>query len=143
MSTVKFERLDENRDKFVVGAKAVPEIIMDFSSITPEERNSEAMGSRILGVAALACYTNTMVNAFKRQGVEVKSLTGSATASKDKDEVNRTRYCELEINIEVGLEEKDREVFESVKDNMLNGSLLTYSLEEGMEVDYNIEMVVA
>ena len=83
-----------------------------------------------------------MVNAFKRNDVEVKSLTGSASAIKDKDEVNRTRYTELEINIEVGLEEKDREVFETVKDNMLNGSLLTYSLEEGMEVDYNIEMKV-
>lgn len=142
MSTVYFERLDENRDKFIVGAKAVPEIIMDFSSITPEERNQESMGSRMLCVAALSCYCNTMVNAFKRNGVEVKSLTASAAAKKDKDEVNRTRYVELEIHVEVGLEEKDREVFESVKDNMLNGSLLTYSLEEGMEVDYNIEMKV-
>ena len=44
MATVLFERLDENHDKFVVGAKAVPEIIMDFSSITPEERNQESMG---------------------------------------------------------------------------------------------------
>ncbi|NDV18334.1 osmotically inducible protein OsmC [Pseudodesulfovibrio sp. JC047] len=140
MAKVLFERLDENRDKFVVGAKAVPEIIMDFSSITPEERNQESMGSRILCVAALSCYCNTMVNAFKRNDVEVKSLTGSAAASKEKDEVNRTRYTELEIHIEVGLDEKDRDVFETVKDNMLNGSLLTYSLEEGMEVDYNIEM---
>lgn len=140
MSTVYFERLDENRDKFNVGAKAVPEIIMDFSSITPEERNQESMGSRMLCVAALSCYCNTMVNAFKRNNVEVKSLTASAAAKKDKDEVNRTRYVELDIHVEVGLEEKDRAVFESVKDNMLNGSLLTYSLEEGMEVDYDIEM---
>ncbi|HAS89750.1 MAG TPA: osmotically inducible protein OsmC [Desulfovibrio sp.] len=140
MSKVEFERLDKNRDCFKVGAKAVPEIIMDFSSITPEERNQESMGSRMLCVAALACYSNTFVNALERNGAEVKSMTGSAEASKDKDEVMRTRYTELEINIEVGLEEKDREIFETVKDNMLNGSLLTYSLEEGMEVDYNLTM---
>lgn len=99
------------------------------------------MGSRILCVAALACYTNTFVNALERNGAVVKSMTGSAEATKDKDEVMRTRYTELEINVEVGLEEKDREIFERVKDNMLNGSLLTYSLEEGMEVDYNLSMV--
>ncbi|TIH18133.1 osmotically inducible protein OsmC [Marinifilum sp. JC120] len=140
MSKVEFERLDENRDSFKVGAKAVPEIIMDFSSITPEERNQESMGSRMLCVAALACFSNTFVNALERNGVVVKSMSGSAEATKDKDEVMRTRYTELEINFEVGLEEKDREIFETVKDNMLNGSLLTYSLEEGMEVDYNLSM---
>lgn len=140
MATVYFERLDENRDKFTVGAKAVPEIIMDFSAITPEERNQESMGARMLCVAALSCYCNTMVNAFKRNNVEVKSLRASATANKEKDEVNRTRYVGIDIHVEVGLAERDRAVFEAVKDNMLNGSLLTYSLEEGMEVDYDIEM---
>lgn len=141
MSKVEFERLDENRDCFKVGAKAVPEILMDFSSLTPEERNQESMGSRMLCVAALACFSNTFVNALERNGATVKSMSGSAEASKDKDEVMRTRYTEMEINFEVGLDEKDREIFETVKDNMLNGSLLTYSLEEGMEVDYNLSMV--
>jgi len=137
---VEFERLDENRDLFKVNAKAVPEIIMDFSKITPQERNEEHMGARILCVAALACYTNTFVNALERNGAVVKSMTASASTSKEKDEVNRTRYTELTLNVEVGLDEKDRETFETVKDSMLNGSLLTYSLEEGMEVDYNLSM---
>lgn len=140
MATVTFERLDENRDLFVVGAKAVPEIIMDFSKITPEERNQEHMGARILCVAALACYTNTFVNALQRNGAVVQSMTASASTEKEKDEVNRTRYTTLDITVEVGLEEKDRAVFETVKDSMLNGSLLTYSLEEGMQVGYDLRM---
>jgi len=140
MATVTFERLDEHRDLFVVGAKAVPEIIMDFSKITAEERNQEHMGARILCVAALACYTNTFVNALQRNGAVVKSMTASASSEKEKDEVNRTRYTSLDISVEVGLEEKDRAVFETVKDSMLNGSLLTYSLEEGMQVSYDLSM---
>ncbi|OIO05944.1 MAG: osmotically inducible protein OsmC [Desulfovibrionaceae bacterium CG1_02_65_16] len=140
MPTVTFERLDENRDLFRVGAKAVPEIIMDFSKLTPEERGQEHMGARLLCVAALSCYTGTFVNALQRHGAQVKSMTASATLSKEKDEVNRTRYTTLDISVEVGLEEKNRTIFETVKDSMLNGSLLTYSLEEGMAVSYDLKM---
>lgn len=137
---VEFERLDEHHDLFRVNAKAVPEIVMDFSKLTAEERNEEHMGARILCVAALACFTNTFVNSLKRNGAEVKSMSASAVTSKEKDEVLRTRYTELQINVEVGLAEKDRAVFEVVKDTMLRGSLLTYSLEDALELDYNLTM---
>jgi uncharacterized OsmC-like protein len=140
MPTVEYERLDEHRDLFLLGSKAVPEIIMDFSKLTLEERNQEHMGARVLCMAALACYTNTFANALRSNGADVKSMKASATTTKEKDEVNRTRYTTLDITVVVGLEEKDRAVFEKVKPSMLNGSLLTYSLEEGMAVDYDLSM---
>ena len=39
------------------------------------------------------------------------------------------------------MEEKDLAVFETVRNSLLNGSLVTYSLEEEIDVDYNIEAV--
>ncbi|NJB66493.1 putative OsmC-like protein [Desulfobaculum xiamenense] len=140
---VTYERLDENNDLFTLGAQALPEIRVDYAALSAEDRNQEHMGARLLCMAALACYTNTFANSLKRKGAEIKFMRANATTSKDKDEVMRTKYCTLDITVEVGLDEQYREAFEEVKDNMLNGSLLTYSLEEAMDVDYKLSMVTA
>lgn len=47
----------------------------------------------------------------------------------------------LILDVEIGLEEKYRDIYKKVEENMLDGSLLTYSLEAGMEVEYNLSMV--
>jgi len=141
--TVTYDRKDENTDLFRLGAKSIPEVVIDYSGLTEEERNQEHMGARVLCMAALACYTNTFANSLRRKGAEVKFMRAQASSAKEKDEVMRTRYTTLNIRVEVGLAEKDRELFDAVADDMLRGSLLTYSLEEAMEVDYDLHMVVA
>lgn len=138
---VTYDRVDGNTDLFNLGAQALPEIRVDYSELSADDRNQEHMGARLLCMAALACYTNTFANSLTRKGAEIKFMRAHATTSKDKDEVMRTKYCTLDITVEVGLDEQFRDAFEEVKDNMLNGSLLTYSLEEAMDVDYTITMV--
>lgn len=52
-----------------------------------------------------------------------------------------TRFAVLILNIEIGLDEKYRDIYNTVEENMLDGSRLTYSLKAGMEVEYNLEML--
>ncbi len=138
--TVEYERISESGNLFRVGARSLPDLLIDYAGLSDEERDQEHMGARLLCTAALACYTNTFLNALKRKGAVVKDLKAWATTAKDKDEVLRTRYMSLEIRLAVWLDESHRKAFEEVRESMLNGSLLTYSLEEAMDVDYELVM---
>lgn len=140
--TVTYEKTKPTLDTFHIGARALPELKIDYADLTQDERNQEHTGARLLCAAALACFTNTFTNALARHGVEVKSMKASAEIFKDKDEVMRTRYTNITLAVEVGLDESQRETFETVKENMLAGSLVTYTLEEAIEFDYDLTMTV-
>jgi hypothetical protein len=110
--------------------------------LDPEVRKEEHMGARLLLAAALACYVNTMAGDLQRGGVErIGEIRASADIGKEKDSSMRTRYTHVDINVETKVDEADRPVFESVRNSLLHGSLVTYSLEEGIDVDYEIEAV--
>jgi len=137
---VTYEKTSPTLDTFTIGAQALPELKIDYSALSQEDRNQEHTGARFLCAAALACFTNTFTNALVRKGAEVKSMTASAEISKEKDDLMRTRYTEIILQVEVGLDEANREIFEQVKENMLAGSLVTYTLEDTIEFDYDLTM---
>ena len=58
--------------------------------------------------------------------------------SKEKDEIRRTKVTEIAISIDVGLDDKDMPVFEKCKKIMQRGCLITYSLEDAIEIEYEI-----
>ncbi len=127
MPKITFERdMEKGIDTYNVNSVILPKIEFNFNAVSDEERNQDHTGQRFLCVAALACYINTFANSLKRNG---------------KDHAMRTRYSVLILDVEIGLEEKYRDIYKKVEENMLDGSLLTYSLESGMEVEYNLSMV--
>lgn len=126
---------------FKTGAKSLAEIHFDFSNLTKEEISGEHLGARLLLCAALSCYSNTFTNNLIAAGVEVKSLKADATIEKEKDEILRTKYTRISLKLEVGVDEKDEAVFERVREDMERGSLLTYSLDEGIEVEYDVRRI--
>ena len=125
-----------------LGSKALPKISFNPMELEPEVRQQEHMGARLLLAAALTCYVNTMAGDLSRLGVEtLPEIRSQAEIEKEKGSNLRTRYTHIEINVEAGVEEKDMAAFETVRNSLLNGSLVTYSLEEEIDVDYNIEAV--
>ncbi|MBN2123774.1 MAG: PAS domain S-box protein [Deltaproteobacteria bacterium] len=82
-----------------------------------------------------------IINALKAAGVETRSVSAKAGIEKEKDEILRTRYTRLLLELEVGVDEKDATSFERVREDMERGSLLTYSLDEGIEVEYDVRRV--
>ena len=125
-----------------LGSKALPVITYDPMALDPEVRQEEHMGARLLLAAALACYVNTMSGDMQRGGAgRVAEIKAEAGIEKEKGSNLRTRYTHIEINVETEVAETDQAVFESVRNSLLHGSLVTYSLEEEMDLDYNIEAV--
>ncbi len=142
MPEIFFERnVEAGTDTYDVGSVLLPQLVVDINKVTQEMRNEDHSGQRLLCMAAIACFVNTFGNALKRNGAEIKYIKASADTEKHKDHALRTRYDVLILNMEVGLEEKYREAYNIAEQTMLDGSLLTYSLEAGMEVEYNLEMV--
>lgn len=142
MPKITFERdMEKGIDTYNVNSVILPKIEFNFKNVSDEERNQDHTGQRFLCVAALACYINTFANSLKRNGAEVKYIKASADTEKEKDHAMRTRYSVLILDVEIGMEEKYRDIYKKVEENMLDGSLLTYSLEAGMEVEYNLSMV--
>ncbi len=125
-----------------LGSKALPKISFNPMELEPEVRQEEHMGARLLLAAALTCYVNTMSGDLTRLGAEtVPEIRSEAEIQKEKGSNLRTRYTHIGINVEADVDDKDKAVFETVRSSLLNGSLVTYSLEEEIDVDYNIEAV--
>ena len=140
--TVQLTRTENGEFAIDLGSKALPRIVFDPMQLDPDVRKEEHMGARLLLAAALACYVNTMAGDLQRGGAgKVHEIKANAEISKEQDSRMRTRYTHIDINVETEVDDTDRAVFESVRNSLLHGSLVTYSLEEEIDVDYDIEAV--
>lgn len=135
--TVEYVRAGENMHRLITGSDAFPEIAIDYTNIPPDKRGGNAV--RLLCASALYCFAGTLAAALAARGVDVRSMTGMATALKEKDALRRTRVAEIKIAIHVTLDEKDLPVLEKCRKIMQRGCLITYSLEDAIEIEYEIE----
>ena len=111
MPKITFERdMEKGIDTYNVNSVILPKIEFNFNAVSDEERNQDHTGQRFLCVAALACYINTFANSLKRNGAEIKFIRASADTEKEKDHAMRTRYSVLILDVEIGLEEKYRDI---------------------------------
>jgi hypothetical protein len=139
---VEVELLRDGADvqRITVGAKSLPELTIDWSPLSQEDRNVEHYGARFLAIACLACFTNTMWNELVSLGAHPKRIHGYATPSKEKDAVMRTHYNKILVRIRVEMDKSEESIFEEVKAHLDMGSLMTYSLPEGIEVEHDVEI---
>ncbi|MCM0756907.1 hypothetical protein M7784_16855 [Desulfovibrio aminophilus] len=137
---VRLTRAENGEFIIDLGSAALPQIRFNPMELDEAAQAEEHMGARLLLAAALTCFVNTMANDLKARGVSrVSPIVATAESTKEKDDHLRTRYTHIEMNVESEVAEADRAAFESVRGVLLRGSLLTYSLENGLELDYNIE----
>jgi len=57
---------------------------------------------------------------------------------KGKDEIRRTKVTDMTISIEVEIDDKDEATLEKCKKIMDRGCLLTYSLDDAIDIEYEI-----
>lgn len=140
--TVKLTRGQDGKFSAQLGSAALPAVSWDPAALTPEQRQDEHLGARLLLLAALACYVNTLAADLKTGGAnQVGEINASAEITKERGSNLRTRFTNIAIKVAIPVEAQDRKVFETVRNSLLNGSLVTYSLEEEIELDYNIEAI--
>jgi len=139
--TLTFERSSDSNWKIFTGSAAMPVINYDSSTLTQEEKANEHMGGRFMVVGAIACYTNSLWNDIKRAAGRPVNMTASATVTKEKNDSMRTTFAHIDLSVELSAEDIDEPTFERIRDALYRGSLVTYSLEEGIEFDYDINLV--
>ena len=135
--TVQYVRDGEDVHRLITGSEAFPEIRIEYSNIPPEKRGGNAV--RLLCASNLYCFTSTLAAALTARGACVRSMTGKATALKEKDEIRRTKVTAIRISIHVTLDEKDGPILEKCRKIMQRGCLITYSLEDAIEIEYEIK----
>ncbi len=123
------------------GSAALPVIDYNSSSITAEEKANEHMGGRLLAAGALACYTNSLWNDIVRAGGTPKKLHSWIEVEKEKDSAMRTKFGPYTLKVEVSADGITAEQFAPIRSALMRGSLVTYTMEEGTEFDYEIDLV--
>ena len=123
------------------GSVAFPVIAYDSSNLTAEEKADEHMGGRLLAAGALACFTNSLWNDIVRAGGTPKSMKATIEVEKEKDAAMRTKFGPYTLKVEVKADGISQEQFDPIRRALLRGSLVTYTVEEGTEFDYDIELV--
>lgn len=141
MSTsAEYVRLDSNAHLLAMDSEFLPDIRIDYGDAPVESRGGTSV--KLLGGACLYCFAASFASALKARGVEIKSLTGEILLEKEKDEVFRTKVSEMTLTINVDIDDKDEATFEKCRKIMLQqGCLLTYTLEEAIEIEYDINRI--
>ena len=123
------------------GSLAFPVIRYDSSGLSQEEKSNEHMGGRLLAAAALACFTNTLWNDIIRAGGTPLEMKASMAVEKEKDSALRTKFGPYTLTVEVKARDLSRESFASIRSALMRGSLVTYTMEQGVEMEYDVELV--
>lgn len=130
---VLYKREGDDIHSFTTDLVSLPNLTIDFTGIPKNSRSGVA--SRLLCFAALYCFCNTLTSELTSRNVNIKSLTGRATPTKTKDDYNRTRIKRIFIDVEVDVDDKDLPALTECREVMAMGSLITYSMNESIEVD--------
>ena len=130
---VGYSRGGKDRHCFTTDLVALPSLTIDFTGVPENSRSGVA--SRLLCFAALYCFCNTLASELTSRNVNIKSLNGRATPTKTKDDYNRTRIKRIFIDVEVDVDDKDLPALAECREVMAMGSLITYSMNESIEVD--------
>jgi len=133
---VKYERQGDDRHSLFMGSEALPNISIDYTGISPDQRGGTA--SRLLCASALYCFASTLGSALTARGAKIKSLSGRAFAEQDRDDYFRTKVARMRIEIDVHVDDADLPVLEKCRAIMERGCLVTYSIGEGIEVEHII-----
>jgi len=133
---VKYQRQGDDRHSLFMGSEGLPNISIDYTGIPQDQRGGTA--SRLLCASALYCFASTLGSALTARGAKIRSLSGRAVLEKGRDDYYRPKVSRIRIEMDVDVADADLPVLEKCKSVMEHGCLVTYSLEEGIEVEHII-----
>jgi uncharacterized OsmC-like protein len=133
---VQYKRVSDDEHLINFGNQTLPDIHIDYKGIPKEERGGTSV--KLLGASCLYCFAATLGSALTARGAEVRSISGSVEMLKGKDEIRRTKVTEMNISVEVEIDDQYEPILEKCRKIMERGCLLTYTLEEAIEITYQI-----
>jgi len=134
---VEYRRDGGDGHLFTMTPEGAPVFRVSNKDLSPEGRKHWA--NRMLNAAALCCVATTLAADLVKRGADVRSLTGRAASSKEKDSVLRTRVNEIQVEIEVDIGDADQAILDECLELISRDTLAMYSLREGIDVEARIK----
>lgn len=118
------------------GGGALPELVVDNSAVPQDERGGTA--KQLLGCAAVFCYMSALIGVLDSRGIAYSNASATATLDVGGNAAGQGRVKKIAINAHVSVAAKDQPVFARVEKIMRQGCLITGSLHDGIEMEYNL-----
>lgn len=125
-----------NKHIVATGNKALGDIIIDTTDVPAEERNGTA--KQLLCASTLYCYCSALTSAMEARGLEYKDIKAKAILEAGNNDKNVSRVLSITLDVQVEIDEEDLDTFERIQKVMRNGCLVTSSLHDGIEMNYNL-----
>lgn len=122
------------------GGKALGNLIIDNTNIPEDQRGGTA--KQLLGAAALFCYASSLTAAMEARALHCNSLLLSAILDVGSNDKGQSRVQKITIKADVGIDDEDFDLFQRVQRVMKNGCLVTGSLHEGINMEYQLNAVM-
>ncbi len=137
MEKLKISYLREN-DKHIINTDHISlgQIVIDHSNVASEDRKGVA--KQFVAIASVYCYCATLADAMETRGLKYKNIQATAELVTGKNEKNANKILNISIDVQVDIDEADKELFERVQMVMRNGCIVTNSIHDGIEMEYNL-----
>lgn len=118
------------------GGAALPRIVIDNSSLPEDQRGGTA--KQLLGSAAVYCYMAALCGALDARGIAYENAKATVTLGVGPNDLGQGRVKKITIDASVTLSDQDSAAFDRVAKIMRQGCLVTGSLHEGIQMNYNL-----
>jgi len=133
---VGYRREGDDVHVLELNCAALPRLRIDYTGIPIEDRGGTA--ARLLAAAALYCFSSTLGSALKSRGAHIEALTGNAVATKGRDDYYRTKITDIKISVDVRIPPEEAPILDKCEQIAERGCFITYSINEGIEVEHQI-----
>ena len=134
---VGYARQGDDIHNLSMGISSLEDITIDYTGIPQKERAGTAV--KLLCAAVIYCYASTLAAALNARGAQTKSLVGRAIATKSRDVFGKTKINQIVVELDVEIDDAYLPVLEKCKTIMENGCLISYSVNQGIEVQHVIK----
>jgi osmotically inducible protein OsmC len=121
------------------GGRALGTLVVDNSNIPQDQRGGTA--KQLLAASALYCYCAALVGALEARGVQYDDITAKAVLETGSNDSGQGRVRKIAIEARVALSEDYADIFERVERIMRPGCLVTGSLHDGIQMEYDLQPI--
>lgn len=116
---------------------AMGKLVIDYDKV--EEADRAGIAKALLSMSALACYVNTLSTALDARGAQVEQIHAEANLVLGKNDNSQARISGVDLKTKITLPEDESVIFERCQKIMRNGCLVTASIHEGLDMQYDLE----
>ena len=134
--SVKFEK---NGDvlTFEFGLPGLEKLVVDYTGIPRDKR--AGLAKTFLQAAVISCYTTALEASLEARGGNYETITAETALSFGKNTLGQGRVLAMTLSVDVnGLDRASSSCFERCAKIMRNGCLVSGSLEDGINMTYNL-----